>query len=207
MKYIIAIISIMTLSSTVLFAEEIFKTKQQSWPKTCIEAGSYIIGKLDDSYIKNIETTKFRKLRRINDELGGTIQSYTGLWDGNDELILSCLERDPEKSPAPNSVSLLIIEEAWRIMHKDELDEKKRKEAEAIKAREDKRIQGKEEAKRIKELRNKVETSEDIKLQRRKDAEILLKKMNEEEEKLKEKKKNNKDINSLYNIYGNRNVK
>jgi hypothetical protein len=93
-------------------------TNRKDWPKTCPDAISEIVSKMDPESINLVIQTKFDDLIKFHRLWGMRIRNDYGLCRGNTKLMNSCLSLRENGQFDPDIVSMIIIEEVWKELQK-----------------------------------------------------------------------------------------
>jgi len=94
-------------------------TVKKDYPKTCSGAVFEIVNKMIPESKTLVIQTKFEDLIIFNRLWGFRIRNDYGLWRGNTELMNSCLSLRENSQFDPDIVSLIIIEEVWKELQKN----------------------------------------------------------------------------------------
>lgn len=92
---------------------------ESEWPLKCDEAATYIYSKLDEEDLQILKNTKKSDLIKFHFGWGMGIRNSLGLWRGNNNLMKSCLQKEPNTQNHPDSVSMIIIRLVWEKTHKE----------------------------------------------------------------------------------------
>jgi len=82
----------------------------RQWPKTLEEAVRITLSGMSDKYKKILKATRKKNLTMFHAVLGATIRNDFGLWNGNDELLISCGAHNPDDT------SIVIIRAVWKAL-------------------------------------------------------------------------------------------
>ena len=86
---------------------------ENPWPKTLPEAVKVCLLTLNMEEKVAIKNTLEKDLFRFHFSLALNIRNQFGLWQGNNDLIQSCLAFDPDHA------SMVIVRAVWGELNKD----------------------------------------------------------------------------------------
>ena len=106
-----------TTESRDTTASEATKKKEAFEYTDCRAYADHVAQSLDDESRITVKSTEYDDLILFHHGWGTGIRNASGLWAGNDELNLSCARlRDRNKKMHPDDVSMIIIEEVWKLL-------------------------------------------------------------------------------------------
>lgn len=100
--------------------EEAFMLDESNWPVDCDEAAQFIFIELNEENIQNLKETKKDDLIRYHHGWGTGIRNSLGLWRGNDDLMSSCMAKEPNSQFHPDTASMIIIELVWKLTQEEQ---------------------------------------------------------------------------------------
>lgn len=89
---------------------------ETNWPTDCDEAAQIIFSGINDKSLKTLKKTEKSDLIRYHMGWGTGIRNSLGLWRGNDQLINSCMLKEPNSQKHPDTVSMILIELVWSLV-------------------------------------------------------------------------------------------
>ncbi len=102
------------LFCTQAFAEEESKfLEKNEWPVTCDAAVVWLVEHLDNESKTTVKETPREGLIKFHHGWGTGIRNNFGLWRGNQALMESCMALREGEQFHPDTVSMILIEEAW----------------------------------------------------------------------------------------------
>lgn len=99
--------------------EEVVVLDESNWPTNCNEAAQLIFTKLNDESIQTLKETKKDDLISYHHGWGTGIRNSLGLWRGNDNLMTSCMAKEPNSQFHPDTASMIIIELVWKLTQEE----------------------------------------------------------------------------------------
>lgn len=106
-----------TTESPDITASEATKMQEAFEYTDCKAYAAHVAQSLDDESRTIVKSTEYDDLIQFHHGWGTGIRNASGLWAGNDELNLSCARlRDRDSKMHPDGVSMIIIEEVWKLL-------------------------------------------------------------------------------------------
>lgn len=89
---------------------------ESNWPIECDEAAQLIFSELDNDSIQTLKEAEKDNLIMYHHGWGTGIRNWLGLWRGNNDLMKSCMKKEPHSQDHPDTVLMIIIELVWDLV-------------------------------------------------------------------------------------------
>lgn len=99
--------------------EEAVVLDKSNWPVDCDEAAQMIFSDLDDESTRTLKGAEKDSLIKYHHGWGTGIRNSLGLWSGNDDLMKSCMVKQPNSQSHPDTASMIIIELVWKLTQEE----------------------------------------------------------------------------------------
>lgn len=83
------------------------------WPRSLEGAVQSALSSMSDKHKKIVKDSNKKNLKNFHTSLGKKIRNEFGLWEGNDELLISCGTLNPDNA------SMVIIRAIWKALQNE----------------------------------------------------------------------------------------